>query len=99
MPVRKPTLAQAISCFVVLLLVTGIGKGIFQLAVQPLLLIAATYVAFLGKYLGYSYQEMEDGVTENFTISLPVIYIMVAVGVVLVHGLFRHCTIHDLYWA
>lgn len=83
MPVRKPTLAQAISCFVVLLLVTGIGKGIFQLAVQPLLLIAATYVAFLGKYLGYSYQEMEDGVTENFTISLPVIYIMVAVGVVL----------------
>ena len=83
MPVRKPTLAQAISCFVVLLLVTGIGKGIFQLAVQPLLLIAATYVAFLGKYLGYSYQEMEDGVTENFAISLPVIYIMVAVGVVL----------------
>lgn len=83
MSVRKPTLAEAISCFVVLLLVTGVGKGIFQLAVQPLLLIAATYVAFIGKRLGYTYQDMEDGITENFTISLPVIYIMVAVGIVL----------------
>lgn len=83
MSVKKPSFLQALSCFIVLLLVTGIGKGIFQLAVQPLLLIAATYVAFLGKYLGYSYQEMEDGVTENFTLSLPVIYIMVTVGIVL----------------
>ena len=83
MTVRKPTFLEAVSCFVVLLLVTGVGKGIFQLAVQPLLLVAATYVAFLGKRLGYTYQEMEDGVSENFTISLPVIYIMIVVGVVL----------------
>lgn len=83
MAVRKPTFLEAVSCFVVLLLVTGVGKGIFQLAVQPLLLVAATYAAFLGKRLGYTYQEMEDGVSENFTISLPVIYIMIVVGVVL----------------
>ena len=54
MAVRKPTFLEAVSCFVVLLLVTGVGKGIFQLAVQPLLLVAATYVAFLGKRLGYT---------------------------------------------
>ena len=61
MAVRKPTFLEAVSCFVVLLLVTGVGKGIFQLAVQPLLLVAATYVAFLGKRLGYTIRKWKMG--------------------------------------
>ena len=37
----------------------------------------------IGLRLGYTYQEMEQGVTENFTASLPVIYILIAVGIVI----------------
>ena len=79
---RKPTVFEAVSCFIVMALIIGIGKGIYQLPIQPLLLVAAFYVALLGLRLGYNYQEMEKGVTENFTASLPVIYILVAVGIV-----------------
>lgn len=80
---RKPTLFEALSCFIVMALVIGVGKGIMRLDIQPLLLLAAFYAACLGLRLGYNYQEMEKGVTDNFTASLPVIYILVAVGIVI----------------
>lgn len=80
---RKPTLIEAISCFVVMILIIGIGKGIMKLDIQPLLLLAAFYAALVGLRLGYTYQEMEKGVTDNFTASLPVIYILIAVGIVI----------------
>lgn len=81
--VRKPTLMEAISCFVVMVLIIGIGKGIFQLDIQPLLLLAAFYAALVGLRLGYKYQDMEKGVTDNLTASLPIIYILIAVGIVI----------------
>lgn len=81
--IRKPTLFEAISCFIVMAIVIGVGKGIFKLDIQPLLLLCAFYAAIIGLRLGYTYQEMEQGVTENFTASLPVIYILIAVGIVI----------------
>ena len=81
--IRKPTLFEAISCFVVMAVIIGVGKGICKLDIQPLLLLCAFYAAIIGLRLGYTYQEMEQGVTENFTASLPVIYILIAVGIVI----------------
>lgn len=80
---RKPSLFEAVSCFLVMALIIGVGKGIFKLDIQPLLLLCAFYAAIIGLRLGYTYQEMEQGVTENFTASLPVIYILIAVGIVI----------------
>ena len=80
---RKPSLFEAVSCFIVMALIIGVGKGIFKLDIQPLLLLCAFYAAMIGLRLGYTYQEMEQGVTENFTASLPVIYILIAVGIVI----------------
>ena len=81
--IRKPTLAEAISCFVVMILIIGIGKGVLKLDIQPLLILAAFYAAMVGRRLGYSYLEMEKGITENLTTSLPVMYILICVGIVI----------------
>lgn len=80
---RKPMLWEAISCFVVMVVIIGVGKGLLKLDIQPLLILAAFYAAVIGKRLGYSYQDMEKGVTENLTTSLPVIYILICVGIVI----------------
>lgn len=80
---KKPSLFEALSCFIVMAVIIGVGKGIFKLDIQPLLLLCAFYAAIIGLRLGYTYQEMEQGVTENFTASLPVIYILIAVGIVI----------------
>lgn len=80
---RKPTLWEAISCFLVMVVIIGVGKGLLRLDIQPLLILAAFYAAVIGKRLGYSYQDMEKGITENLATSLPVIYILVCVGIVI----------------
>lgn len=83
MMIRKPTLTEAISCFVAMLIIIGVGKGVLRLDIQPLLILAAFYAAVIGRRLGYSYREMEKGITENLATSLPVIYILVCVGIVI----------------
>ena len=32
---RKPSLFEAVSCFIVMALIIGVGKGIFKLDMQP----------------------------------------------------------------
>lgn len=81
--IRKPTLMEAISCFIAMVIIIGVGKGILKLDIQPLLILAAFYAAIIGRRLGYSYQEMEKGITENLATSLPVIYILICVGIVI----------------
>lgn len=54
---RKPMLWEAISCFVVMVIIIGVGKGLLKLDIQPLLILAAFYAAVIGKRLGYSYQD------------------------------------------
>ena len=56
---KKPSLFQALSCFIVMAVIIGVGKGIFKLDIQPLLLLCAFYAAIIGLRLGYTYQEME----------------------------------------
>ena len=53
---RKPSLFEAVSCFIVMALIIGVGKGIFKLDIQPLLLLCAFYAAMIGLRLGYTYQ-------------------------------------------
>ena len=87
--IRKPTLMEAISCFIAMVIIIGVGKGILKLDIQPLLILAAFYAAIIGRRLGYSYQEMEKGITENLATSLPVIYF----------DLCWHCYWYlDLFW-
>lgn len=80
---KKPGFWESISCFIVMILVIGIGKGVMNWAIQPLLLVCALYAALLGLKLGYNYAEMEEGVTENLTASLPILYILMSVGIVI----------------
>ena len=94
---RKPSLFEAVSCFIVMALIIGVGKGIFKLDIQPLLLLCAFYAAIIGLRLGYTYQEMEQGVTENFTASLPVIYILIAVGIVIVTWIYSGTVPYMIY--
>ncbi|SHI39526.1 transporter, NhaC family [Dethiosulfatibacter aminovorans DSM 17477] len=79
---KKPTFGQALSCIVFMFAAIGIGKGIFKFGIQQLLLLSAAYAAVLGKRLGYSYQEMEEGISEKLKQSMPTMYIIMTVGIV-----------------
>lgn len=79
---RKPTLFESISCFVFLAVVVGVGFAVFEIPVQPLLLVAAAYAAFIAMRVGLSWRQMEEGITERLKTAMPAIFIIFAVGVI-----------------
>jgi len=81
--VRIPNLALAVSPLVVMLVVIVGGVLVFDLRVEVLLMIAATYAAFLAIWLGHSWKEIEDGLVSQFSKAFPAILIVLCVGVVI----------------
>lgn len=80
---KKPTLLQAISALVFMFLSIAIGNGVLNIGVQQLLILSAAYVACLGVHLGYSWADMEEGISEKLKQSMPTMFIIMSVGVVI----------------
>ncbi|WP_235674890.1 hypothetical protein [Bacillus mycoides] len=55
---KRPSLLQATAPIFAILLLLGIGYGVFHLKIEPLLIIAVIVAAVLGKVLGVSWEEM-----------------------------------------
>lgn len=79
---KKPSFRIALSCILFMFAVIGVGNGIFKIGVQQLLILSAVYAAIVGKKLGYSYVEMEEGISEKLKQSMPTMYIILSVGIV-----------------
>lgn len=79
---QKATFAQALSCIIFMFLVVGIGSFVFKISIQPLLLIAAAYAAFIAHRLGYSWKEIEKGISAKLEESMPTMFIIWTVGIV-----------------
>ncbi|MDM8534487.1 hypothetical protein QUF55_07295, partial [Clostridiaceae bacterium HSG29] len=62
---RKPSFAIAISTLLFMFMSIIIGNGIFDIGVKQLLILSAVYAAIIGKTLGYTYVEMEEGISEK----------------------------------
>ena len=80
---RKPTFLEAISCFIVLAVVIGVGFGYFKIPIQPLLLITALYAALIALRVGVSWSEMEASIVKNLKTAMPAIFIIFAVGIII----------------
>lgn len=79
---KKPSFGVALSCILFMFVVISIGNGIFKIGVQQLLILCAVYAAIVGKKLGYSYEEMEEGISEKLKQSMPTMFIIMTVGIV-----------------
>ncbi|BES64273.1 Na+/H+ antiporter NhaC [Gottschalkiaceae bacterium SANA] len=79
---KKPSFGLALSCIVVMFATIGIGKGVFNIGIQPLLIISAVYAAIIGIRLGYTYAEMEAGISEKLKQTMPTLFIILSVGIV-----------------
>ncbi|SDL29880.1 Na+/H+ antiporter NhaC [Lacicoccus qingdaonensis] len=80
---REPTFFEAISCFIVLGIVIGVGFGIYDIPIQPLLLIAAGYAAIIAYRTGLRWKGMEEGITKRLMTAMPAIFIIFTVGIII----------------
>jgi len=79
---KKPSIGLALSCIVFMFATIGIGKGIFNIGIQQLLIVSSVYAGIVGLSLGYTYKEMEEGISEKLKQSMPTMFIIMAVGIV-----------------
>ncbi|MCP3740726.1 Na+/H+ antiporter NhaC [Rossellomorea sp. BNER] len=80
---KRPSFFQAIVPVFTMLILLGIGYGVFHLRAEPLLIIAVIVAAAMGKSLGVSWEEMQEGIVEKTTKSMPAILILITVGILI----------------
>lgn len=79
---RKPTLLEAISGFLFMAVVIGVGFGIYGISIQILLIVAAAYAAWIGLRVGLTWAEMEEGISVRIGKVMPAIFILFSVGII-----------------
>ena len=80
---RKPTFIESIIPLIGVFLLLGFGYGYLGLPTQGMLIISAFIAAIIAKKIGYSWNEMFDGISEKITSSLTSIFILISVGAVI----------------
>ena len=79
---RKPTLLESLSTIVVMMVVVCVGFIFFEIPVQPLLIIASAYAAFIAWRVGLRWKDLEEGITQRLATAMPAIFIILAVGII-----------------
>lgn len=80
---RKPTLVEALLPIVFLIVVIAVGILKYEADPQIPLLMATIVAAALGKYLGYTWTEMEKGIVETILPATQAILIQMIIGVII----------------
>ncbi len=80
---RKPTLFEALLPIIIMLLFLSIGFGILKLRPEPLLILSSVFAALITLKLGYSWQEMMDGIQEKISLAMPSILILISIGILI----------------
>lgn len=79
----KPTLFEAVLPIIIMLLFLSIGFGILKLRPEPLLILSSVFAALITLKLGYSWQEMMDGIQEKISLAMPSILILISIGILI----------------
>lgn len=79
---RKPSMIEALSAVIVLLIIFFFGS-LADLAAPALIGIAICYVVFIGWRCGYTWAEMESYTAEKIKSAAPAMSVLIAVGFLL----------------
>ncbi|MBP2662725.1 MAG: transporter, NhaC family [Firmicutes bacterium] len=80
---RIPTLFESVLPLIAMFLLLGIGFGVFRLSIVMLLFISALFASLMGMRVGVSWDEMMEEVGIKIGKTMPAIFILVVVGLVI----------------
>jgi NhaC family Na+:H+ antiporter len=80
---RTPSLWIALVPLLAMVLLLGVGYGVYRIKVQVLLVAAAACAGCVGWGLGYRWSQMLDGIVEAIRKAMPAILIMLCVGLLI----------------
>ncbi|UMT75345.1 Na+/H+ antiporter NhaC [Staphylococcus roterodami] len=88
MMARQPSFLESISTIIVMVIVVVTGFVFFDIPIQVLLIIASAYAAWIAKRVGLTWQDLEKGIAERLNTAMPVIFIILAVGIIVGSWMF-----------
>lgn len=77
---KKPSFAQALTPIAFMMVALVAGVGVMKMKAEPILLLVAFVAGFIAMKLGYSWDEMQKGIIEKISMSMPAILILWSVG-------------------
>ena len=80
---KEPSFLLALTPILVMIIGLALGVGYMKLKVEPIILIAALVAGGIAWRLGYSWKELQEGVIEKISSSLPALMILWAVGLLI----------------
>ncbi|MEW6367581.1 MAG: Na+/H+ antiporter NhaC [Acidobacteriota bacterium] len=80
---RAPSLLVALIPLLAMAVLLGVGYGVYRIKAQVLLVAAAFLTGGLCRMLGFTWNEMQEGIIESIRKALPAILIMLCVGILI----------------
>jgi len=80
---KEPGIVIALIPLIFMLLLFGIGYGVYKIKAPVLLITAAFLTALIGLFLRFKWKEMEEGIVDSIRKALPAILIMLCVGIMI----------------
>ncbi|GAA0592412.1 Na+/H+ antiporter NhaC [Virgibacillus siamensis] len=80
---RHPNLFEAFSPIVVMLLLLAVGYGVYGFNPEPLLILASVYAGIIAFRLGFTWDEMMEGIQEKIKQAMPAILILISIGILI----------------
>lgn len=77
---KKPTLAQAITPILFMVFALSISVGYLKFRTEPVIIISAFVAGIIALQLGYTWNEMQEGIVEKISRALPATLILWSVG-------------------
>ncbi|HEH9688163.1 TPA: Na+/H+ antiporter NhaC, partial [Pasteurella multocida] len=81
--IKTPTLPQALSPILVMLVLLGLGYAFFDLPPEPLMVISCVFAGFLVKHLGYNYSDILNAIAAKIAKTMPALLILITVGLLI----------------
>jgi NhaC family Na+:H+ antiporter len=80
---RQPGLGVALVPLLAMGALLAIGYGVYAIKAQVLLIAAASIAGLTGWWLGWTWQEMQEGIVDSIRKAMPAILIMLCVGLLI----------------
>ncbi len=80
---RQPNLIISVLPLIFMMILLLVGYGIFRIKVEVLLIICALFTGMIGRFAGFSWEQMQTGIIQCITKALPAMLIVITVGILI----------------
>lgn len=80
---KEPTLFLAVLPIIIMVLLLGVGYGVFGLSPEILMLVSAACAGIIALALGYTWDDIMDSIVSKLSKTMPAIFILIIVGLLI----------------